>query len=93
MNRELSSRKAELLREVQQQRLDLSTAKKRWLESTARYDSGWLTLVSLRRYLAVSSSLIAVWSIRTPRKITRWARRGLGIWSSWRMLRNYLPRR
>ncbi|MCX8958200.1 YqjK-like family protein [Erwinia psidii] len=92
MSRELARRKTELLRQVQQQRLDLSAEKKWWLESTARYDSGWLTLVSLRRYLAVGSSLMAVWSIRHPRRITRWARRGLGIWSTWRMVRNYLPR-
>lgn len=93
MSRELSSRKAKLLRQVQQQRLDLSAEKKQWLERTAGYDSGWLTLISLRRYLAVGSSLMAVWSIRNPRKITRWVRGGLGIWSSWRMVRNYLPRR
>ncbi|MFC0140737.1 YqjK-like family protein [Erwinia mallotivora] len=93
MSRELKERKAELLRLVQQQRLDLSAEKKLWLESTARYDSGWLTLVSLRRYLAVGSSLMAIWSVRNPRIITRWARRGLGLWSTWRMVRNYLPRR
>ncbi|WP_338560601.1 YqjK-like family protein [Erwinia sp. E_sp_B04_7] len=93
MSRERDERKADLLRQVQQQRLDLSAGKKRFLESTARYDQGWLTLVSLRRYAAVGSGLMAIWSVRNPRIITRWAKRGLGLWSTWRVVRNFMPNR
>lgn len=93
MSRERDERKADLLRQVQQQRLDLSAGKKRFLESTARYDHGWLTLVSLRRYAAVGSGLMAIWSVRNPRIITRWAKRGLGLWSTWRVVRNFMPQR
>jgi len=93
MSRERAERKAELLRQIQQQRLDLSIQKKFWLESTARYDRGWLTLLSLKRYIAVGSGLAAIWSVRNPRRITRWAKRGLGIWSTVRMVRNFLPGR
>ena len=93
MSRERDERKAGLLREIQQQRLDLSAGKKRFLASTARYDHGWLTLVGLRRYVAVGSGLMAIWSVRNPRFITRWAKRGIGAWSTWRMVRTYLPRR
>lgn len=93
MSRERDERKAELLRQVQQQRLDLSAGKKFWLESTARYDRGWLTLLSFRRYAAVGSGLMAIWSVRNPRMISRWAKRGLGAWSTWRMVRGFIPRR
>ncbi|WP_147194646.1 YqjK-like family protein [Pantoea sp. MBD-2R] len=93
MSRERNERKAELLRQIHQQRLDLSINTKYWLESTARYDRGWLTVVSLRRYFAVGSGLMAIWSVRNPRFITRWAKRGLGAWSTWRMVRNFLPNR
>ncbi|WP_158780410.1 YqjK-like family protein [Pantoea sp. BAV 3049] len=93
MSRERDERKAELLRQVQQQRLDLSADRNLWLERTARYDHGWLTLVGLRRYVAVGSGLMAIWSVRNPRFITRWAKRGFGVWSTWRVVRNYLPRR
>ncbi len=93
MGRERDERKAELLRQVQQQRLDLSAHKKHFLEVTARYDRGWLTLVSMRRYVAIGSGLMAVWSVRNPRFITRWTKRGLGVWSTWRLMRNYLPGR
>lgn len=93
MSRERDKRKAELLRQVQQQRLDLSAGKKSFLASTARYDRSWLTLIGLRRYVAVGTGLMAIWSVRHPRILTRWAKRGLGVWSSWRMIRNFLPRR
>lgn len=93
MSRERDERKAELLRQIQQQRLDLSADKVFWLERTARYDRGWLTLVNLRRYVAVGSGLMAVWSVRNPRFITRWAKRGLGLWSTWRVVRTFLKPR
>lgn len=92
-SRERTEHKAELLRLVQQQRLDLSAEKKLFLEATARYDRGWLKLVSLRRFAVVGSGLMAIWSVRHPRRITRWAKRGLGLWSTWRVVRNYLPNR
>ena len=64
--REREARIHELLNQVQQQRLDLSAARRDWLESTAQYDRGWLTFLSLRRYLAIGSSALAIWSIRSP---------------------------
>lgn len=93
MSRERDKRKAVLVQQIQQQRLDLSAGKKSFLTLTARYDRSWLTLMSLRRYVAVGSGLIAIWSVRHPRTLTRWAKRGMGLWSSWRMIRNFLPRR
>ncbi|ADP10228.1 MULTISPECIES: YqjK-like family protein [Erwinia] len=93
MSRKREARKAELLRQIQQQRLDLSAGRNAWLDSTARYDHGWLALLSAKRWLALGGGMMAIWSVRNPRKITRWARRGLGAWSTWRMVRNYLPRR
>lgn len=90
---EREARKHELLNQVQQQRLDLSAAKRDWLLGTAHYDRGWLTLMSLRRYVAIGSSALAIWSVRNPNFLMRWAKRGLGIWSTWRLLKNSLPGR
>ncbi|MCU5771813.1 YqjK-like family protein [Erwiniaceae bacterium BAC15a-03b] len=93
--RERQQRKAELLGRVQQQRLDLSAARRDWLAHTARYDHGWLTLISLRRYLLLGSSALAIWTTRNTRRksgfLLRWARRGFGIWSTWRLIRKNLP--
>lgn len=91
--REREQRKADLLRLIQQQRLDLSAECRDWLYATERFDRGWLQLVSLRRYFAIGSSLMALWSVRHPRRMGRWVRRGLGAWSTWRMIRSRLPQR
>lgn len=86
--RELDKRKAFLLSQIQQQRLDLSASKRDWLEVTATYDRSWNTLISLRRYALVASSAMAIWTVRHPSFLMRWARRGLGAWSTWRLIRN-----
>lgn len=91
--RKREARLHELLNKVQQQRLDLSTARRDWLINTAQYDRGWLTLISLRRYLAIGSSALAIWSIRSPNRILRWAKRGFGVWSTWRMIKSTLGNR
>ena len=83
-------RKAFLLREIQQQRLDLIATRRDWLDATEVYDRGWGKLVSLRSWAIVASSAMAVVSLRHPRFLVRWARRGLGIWSTWRMAKNLL---
>ena len=73
---EREARKAYLLRQIQQ------------LDATQPYDRGWSKLVSLRSWFMVASSAMAVVSLRHPRFLVRWARRGVGIWSTWRMVRN-----
>ncbi|MDZ7277188.1 YqjK-like family protein [Pantoea eucrina] len=91
--KEREARMHDLLNEIQQQRLDLSAAGRDWLTGTAHYDRGWLTLLSMRRYLAIGSSALAIWSIRSPNRILRWAKRGFGVWSTWRMIKSSLPSR
>lgn len=87
---ELDKRKALLLGQIQQQRLDLSAGRRNWLEATEAYDRGWNTLLSLRSYALLASSVVAIWSVRQPSFMMRWARRGFGVWSAWRMLRTTL---
>ncbi len=94
--RERQQRKAELLRIIQQQRLDLSAARRDWLEGTARYDRGWLAVVSARRWLLLGSSALAIWTTKSKRRsgfLVSWLRRGFGIWSTWRLIRKNLPQR
>ncbi|WP_312239464.1 YqjK-like family protein [Pantoea sp.] len=91
--RQREARIHDLLNEVQQQRLDLSAAKRDWLLETAQYDRGWLTLLSLRRYFAIGSSALAIWSVRNPNFLMRWAKRGLGLWSTWRLVKSTISPR
>jgi len=83
-------RKARLLSEIQQQRLDLTTSRREWLEATGAYDRGWNTLLSLRSWALVGSSAMAIWSVRHPNMLVRWAKRGLGAWSLWRLVKSTL---
>lgn len=89
---ERDKRKAVLLSQIHLQRLDLSIAKRNWLKVTAPYDSGWHALVSLRRYIVIVGSVLAVWNVRRPGKIMRLAKRGFSVWSTWRVARTSLSK-
>ncbi|PWC13289.1 cell division protein FtsH [Brenneria roseae subsp. americana] len=85
--------KAQLLRAIQQQRLDLSAGKNEWLDSTAHYDRYWHSLMQWRRYWIVGSGLIALYGARHPSRLIRWGRRALGLWGTLRLLRKTFPQR
>lgn len=89
---ERDRRKAELLSQIHQQRFELAMAKRQWIQVTAPYDRGWHTLVSLRRYVVIAGSLLAVWNVRRPGKMMRLVKRGFSIWSTWRVARTSLNR-
>ena len=56
---ERERRKAQLLSQIQQQRLDLSASRREWLEATGAYDRRWNMLLSLRSWALVGSSVMA----------------------------------
>ena len=87
---ERERQKTQLLRQIQQQRLELSACRRHWHEATAPLDRGWHTLLSLRSWLMVGSGLMAVWSVRHPHFLMRRNKRGLGLWSTWRLVRGIL---
>ncbi|PVZ84942.1 cell division protein FtsH [Serratia sp. S1B] len=80
-------KKEQLLRQIQQQRLDLAASKTLWLEKTAPIDHGWQTVYGLRRYIAVGSTIIALYGMRHPSKIIRWSRRVFSLWGTFRLMR------
>ncbi|CQJ64139.1 inner membrane protein YqjK [Yersinia intermedia] len=86
--RKLAQEKAALLREIQQQRLDLAHSAAHWIEVTAPYDRGWAQIVGMRKYLMVGSSLVALYGIRHPSKLIRWSRRAVSIWGTIRLFRS-----
>jgi hypothetical protein len=83
-------RKAFLLSQIQQQRLDLSASRRDWLAVTRSYDRGWNTFLSLRSWALVGSSVMAIWTVRHPNLLVRWARRGFGAWTAWRLVKSTL---
>jgi hypothetical protein len=89
-SKERARRTADLLSQIQQQRLDLSAGCRDWEYVTSPLDRGWKRLLNVRTWAIASSSLAAIWSIRHPRFLMRWGKRALGVWSSWRLLRKAL---
>lgn len=87
---ERAHRTAILLSEIQQQRLDFSAGCRDWRNATSRLDRGWNQLLNLRTWAIAGSSLVALWSVRHPRFLLRWGKRGVGLWSSWRLVRKAL---
>lgn len=85
--RYLEWKKERLIRQIQQQRLDLAEHKSLWLEKTERIDRGWQTVFGLRRYLVLGSSVMALYGIRHPSKMIRWSRRAFGAWSAIRLFK------
>lgn len=83
-------RKAMLLSEIQQQRLDLTAGRRDWLEATGAYDRSWNTLLSMRSWLLIGSSAMTIWTVRNPNVLVRWTKRGLGLWSLWRLVKTTL---
>ena len=86
-NVERQKRKALLLRQIQQQRLDLSASRRDWIDATRPLDRGWNTFLNLRTWTLAGTSIMAIWGVRHPRKLIRWTRRGFGIWSTWRLVK------
>ncbi|HAU4332180.1 YqjK-like family protein [Citrobacter freundii] len=84
---ERQKRKALLLSQIQQQRLDLTATRRDWLEATGAYDRGWNTLLNLRSWVLVGSSIMAIRTIRNPNLLVRWAKRSFSVWSAWRLVK------
>ena len=87
---ERERRKAQLLSQIQQQRLDLSASRREWLEATGAYDRRWNMLLSLRSWALVGSSVNALLTISPPKNQVRRARRGFCVWSAWRLVKTTL---
>ncbi|HEY0208778.1 YqjK-like family protein [Acerihabitans sp.] len=85
--------KTQLLRRIHQQRLDLGAEKRAWYFATDRYDRGWNTLLSLRKYLIAGSSVLALYNIRHPSRFIRWTKRALGIMGTLKLIRSTLQSR
>ncbi|HDR2787317.1 TPA: YqjK-like family protein [Enterobacter asburiae] len=84
---ELRQRKAFLLSQIQQQRLDLAASRRDWVDAARPLDRSWNTFLNLRSWVLVGSSVMAIWGVRHPSKLIRWTRRGFGVWSAWRLVK------
>ncbi|AKC32538.1 YqjK-like family protein [Candidatus Pantoea carbekii] len=73
---------------IEQQRVDLKKSCCDWHIKTEKYDRYWISLVSMRPYLTVIGSALAIWTVRSPSRIIRWIKRVFSLWSTWRVIRS-----
>lgn len=85
--KELEREKARLLRQIQQQRLDMATQRQAWLEKTAPFDHGVSVVLGWRKYLVLASGLFTLYSVRHPVKTLRWSRYLASTWGAVRLIR------
>ncbi|MDR0806852.1 MAG: YqjK-like family protein [Enterobacteriaceae bacterium] len=92
MNRKqiLSVKKALLVDKIRQQRTDLAQECDAWLASTAPIDKGWLTLQKYPQIAGVALGILAVYGLRSPKKLLLWSRCSLGIWTAVNIVRQHL---
>lgn len=73
---EQALKKQLLLLKIHRQRLELSEASQDWLDSTARYDAIYSSILALRPFVyAAGSILTSAYFLRHPSKIALWGRR------------------
>lgn len=84
---QIGFKKAALLQEIQQQRLELSRASQEWLDTTATLDRRWTMLIGLRKYAVVGIAIVAVIGLRKPARLLKWSRKLVGLWGATRLAR------
>lgn len=85
--RQRNEEKIRLLLKIEQQRLDLDAETHIWRQKTLRYDHYWLQFMQWRRYWLMASGIVALYAIRHPNRLVRWARRGAGLLGTLDLLR------
>ncbi len=88
--KQLASRKTQLLREIQQQRLDLSSTSSQWLHKTESLDDGWRAMTKWRKYLIAGTGILAIYGIRRPSRLIKWSRRAVSAVGTLRIIRRTL---
>ncbi|MFT8212059.1 MAG: YqjK-like family protein [Symbiopectobacterium sp.] len=91
--RQRREEKARLLRQIKQQRIDVVAERRVWLDKTASYDRYWLRIMAWRHYWLLASGAAALYGARHPNRLIRWARRGIGLLGTLKLLHKTLSPR
>ena len=85
--------KIRLLRQIEQQRIDVVSERRMWLDKTAPYDRYWLRIMAWRRYWLLASGAAALYGVCHPSRLIRWTRRGIGLLGTLKLLHKTLSPR
>lgn len=83
----LTIKKQRLIKEIEQQRIELSTASNDWLQATEPYDRTWKVIVTFRPIFMAAAGLLSIYTIKRPKRIFSLGKKALATWSVIRTVR------
>ena len=89
---ELAGRRTSLVAMAATQRLELSQALAPWHEALAVMDRGLVTVHFITSYAPLLAGVAAFMVPVGPRRVGKWLRRALLVWSMARVVKRILPR-
>jgi hypothetical protein len=88
---ELGEHRATLVARAATERAELSQAVAPWREALAVVDRGLVTVHRIRSYAPLLAGVVAFMAPVGPRRVRKWLRRGLLVWSMARAMKRILP--
>ena len=88
---ELGEHRATLVARAATERAELSQALARWRKALAVVDRGLVTVHRIRSYAPLLAGVAAFMAPVGPRRVRKWLRRGLLVWSMARAMKRILP--
>jgi YqjK-like protein len=88
---ELGEHRATLVARAATERAELSQAVAPWREALAVVDRGLVTVHRIRSYAPLLAGVAAFMAPVGPRRVRKWLRRGLLVWSMARAMKRILP--
>jgi hypothetical protein len=88
---ELGEHRATLVARAATERAELSQAVAPWREALAVVDGGLVTVHRIRSYAPLLAGVAAFMAPVGPRRVRKWLRRGLLVWSMARAMKRILP--
>ncbi|WP_272687175.1 YqjK-like family protein [Providencia sp. PROV149] len=84
----VAEKKQRLIKQIEQQRHQLSMASKEWLEVTEPYDRSWQIFVSFRPIFIAAAGLISIYTLKQPKRIFSLGKKALTTWGLVRSIQN-----
>jgi hypothetical protein len=88
--KQLLARKALLLQEIEQQRLDLSHSTVQWLDRTAQLDHYWQQFMKIRKVAFLGAGIVILFSLKKPSKALKLSRMTVKFWGVTRLAQRLL---
>ena len=82
----LTQKKQRLIKEIEQQRRDLSVTSHDWLQATAPYDRAWQTIITFKPIFIAATGLLSLYTLKRPKQFFSLGKKAIATWSLVRTL-------